>query len=633
MSAFLPAFFLAALLAMSGCSMLGAKKDDGAKSSDDSQVASAAGDQKGDRSRDAFSVDVKATEKIKEYLEASLEIQRYRKLGDVGPSELSRLMVAAEPNARELLGTLGYFTPTITLELKETPDAKTAPREVLITVEPGPVTQVENVAIDFTGAITTNAASAGQRTSIKDDWSLKPGQDFTQSGWDGAKNGGLRRLKAKRYPTGRIETSKAKVDADRRKADLSVTYESGPAYRFGPLSIRGGERYDEAGLTRLARLPVGEDYDQDKLLAAQQRLASSGYYDSVFLTLDTKDTDPQAVPVIAEVREAKLQKVKFGVGFTTDSGPRVSVEHTDNKIPVLGWRAVTKLSIDGKDKGLDTEWTGLPGVDGWRWFGSGALKREELADLDVDSGRLRYGRTKSSDNIDRSVFLQYDYARNKFNGDFVDDEPPPPASTVSANWSWIGRYFDNPLNPKRGQGLAAEIGLGYALLGEKSPYLRTQLRYLGFVPLDTVETPDKSTSRRSRLQVRAEVGAVFAKSTARIPATQLYVTGGDTTVRGYGYREIGTIAPNGATVPGRYLGVASAEYQRPIVYNGKMTDFEGVAFVDAGAVADRVKDLDWKVGVGFGARWNSPIGLVQSDLAYGVNARKIRLHLRLGFTF
>jgi translocation and assembly module TamA len=50
-------------------------------------------------------------------------------------------------------------------------------------------------------------------------------------------------------------------------------------------------------------------------------------------------------------------------------------------------------------------------------------------------------------------------------------------------------------------------------------------------------------------------------------------------------------------------------------------------------VADKPGDLQAKVGVGVGARWRSPVGPVQVDVAYGVDVKKFRLHLRLGFTF
>ena len=90
---------------------------------------------------------------------------------------------------------------------------------------------------------------------------------------------------------------------------------------------------------------------------------------------------------------------------------------------------------------------------------------------------------------------------------------------------------------------------------------------------------------------------------------------------------------DGQNTAGRYLGVVSAEWQRPFVYNGKLTEWESVVFVDAGAVADKPGELKPKVGLGVGARWRSPVGPVQADLAYGVDTKKFRLHFRLGFTF
>jgi translocation and assembly module TamA len=91
--------------------------------------------------------------------------------------------------------------------------------------------------------------------------------------------------------------------------------------------------------------------------------------------------------------------------------------------------------------------------------------------------------------------------------------------------------------------------------------------------------------------------------------------------------------PSGQTAAGRYLAVASAEWQRPITVNNKLTAWESVMFVDAGAVADKPSELRARVGVGAGARWKSPVGPLQIDLAYGVAVKRLRLHLNVGFTF
>jgi len=632
-----PALLFSGVLLLQGCSLLPKKEpsegkpvaglvrgDSTASTTKDDRNADAKKD-KADK-RDAFTVDVRGPEAVRDYLALHLEIQRYRELDDLGATEISRLMVAAEANARELLGTLGYFTPTLTLELNETPQGAKAPREIVISVSPGEITKVSNVQISYGGPIADDAAAEAQRDSIRTGWALRAGQPFTQEAWDAAKTTALRSLTAKRFPTGNIEISRAEIDADRQEARLSVTYQSGPAYKFGPLVLRGIQRYDPDGARRIARLPSGQDYDQQKLLDAQQRLASSGYYDSVFLTLDTESGNPLAAPVIAQLREAPLQKVVLGVGFTTDNGPRLSVDHIHNQVPLLGWRAVSRLSVDRDIKSLSTELNAIPDDHGWRWFSGAELKSEQSGSYVVDSGRLRGGRNKSSDHIDRSYFLQYDYAQNR------GTNAPPSASAVTANWGWTGRYFDNNSAPTRGFGLALEVAAGYTLTGEQTPFTRTYARWLGVLPLGSSD--DKETNaRRSRLQLRLEGGAVAAKDSAQIPSTLMFLTGGDTTVRGYSYKQIGTVRADGTTVAGRYLGVASVEWQRPFVYNNKLTDWESVMFVDAGAVADKPAELKPKVGVGVGARWRSPVGPVQADLAYGVDTRKFRLHLRLGFTF
>jgi translocation and assembly module TamA len=90
---------------------------------------------------------------------------------------------------------------------------------------------------------------------------------------------------------------------------------------------------------------------------------------------------------------------------------------------------------------------------------------------------------------------------------------------------------------------------------------------------------------------------------------------------------------DGQTVAGRYLAVGSVEWQRPIVAQGRLTDWEGTAFIDAGAVADQPGELRAKVGVGLGARWKSPVGPLQMDVAYGVAVKRFRLHLNVGFSF
>ena len=574
----------------------------------------------------AFTLQVRAPKEVRQFLEKHLELQRFRAFPDLQERELSRLLGAADANARELLATLGYFSPDIQIDLTKTPDDRRAPRAIVVTVDPGERTTIKALDLRFQGDIETGPTTSRPEARARAAWSLNPGESFTQEAWDDAKKNSLRALQKRRYPTASLANSRADIDADTYQAALSATFDSGPAYRFGPLHLKGMKRYDAEGIKNIARLPTGAVYDETELLDAQQRLASSGYFDAVFLTLDSDAQQPGAAPVTAQVREAPLQMAIFGIGVSTDSGMRLSLDHTYNQLPWLGWRALTKLSFDREAKVLGTEWTALPGANGWRWVAGAQLQREATGDYQVNSTQWRFGRSQSTDHIDRNYALQYDSA--------VSQGPmaPPESTALSLNTGWTGRYFDSKTAPASGWGLAAEFGVGTTLRPERDPFVRALARGLYFQPLAKVTAPDGS-SRRARIALRTEVGAVLARPGAQIPVTQLFLTGGDTTVRGYSLRSIGARTESDQLFGGRYLAVASAEWQRPLVFGGTVSDFESALFVDVGAVADRVADLRARVGVGAGLRWRSPVGPLQTDLAYGVQAKQLRLHLRLGFTF
>ena len=575
----------------------------------------------------AFDLQVVAPEKIRDLLLKHLELQRYRSLTDLDSTELARLMQAAERNAHDLLATQGYFAAEVTLKLTLTPENTSAPRDITITVEPGEPVRIQAVQVDFTGPIANDPADASLRDTIRADWLLGPGTPFTQDAWDDAKTQALRNLTVQRFPTGEIRNSLADIDPDTQSAQLSITLASGPAYRFGPLDLRGLQRYGPELVSRLAQLPTGADYSQAQLLQTQQRLADSGYFDSVFLTLDTSG-DPEAAPVVAQLREAKLQKLVLGVGFSTDSGPRLSAEHTHHQLPWLQWRAISKLSLDKDTQTLGTELTAPPDARNWRWVTSAQVQHQNLSDTITNSQRLRAGRTQGNDHIDRNIYLQYDHALTTSGTD-----PTVSSSAISANYAWTRRDFDDIRTPTQGYGVAVELGGGFTLGTDRQPYTRTLVRWLGYVPLGKLLPGDGLFMRAGRLALRAEAGAVVAKADANVPSTQQFLTGGDTTVRGYGYQDIGVVGNSGSVTAGRYMASGSFEWQRPLVLNGKASPWETALFVDAGAVANTLGALEAKVGVGGGIRWRSPVGPVQMDIAYGLASRKARLHMSVGFSF
>ncbi|MDQ3059506.1 MAG: BamA/TamA family outer membrane protein [Pseudomonadota bacterium] len=569
----------------------------------------------------AFDITVQAPPEVSDLLERHLELQRYRAVTDLDEVELARLMVLAERDARNLVGTLGYFSPDIRITREGGLNQRPT---IVVAVEPGQVTRIGPVGVNFSGDISdsTDEDAIAQRTGIQRDWRLPEGERFTQDAWDGAKTQALRQLVARRYPAGKLAGSLADIDAPTHTAKLNVHLDSGPLYRLGALQVSGVQRYDPVLVPRLARLSQGAVYDQNQLVQAQQRLAASGYFDSAYVFINPEG-DPQAVPVQVQVREAKLQKIILGVGLTTDSGPRASVEHTHLRVPGAGWRAATKLQLEKKAPFAQTEWMSIPNESSWRWVALARAERLNDNELITQAQRLRFGRIQSGERIDRNIYVQYDRASVRGSGlQGATAADTGDGSALTANYVWTGRYFDSLPFPSRGYGLGFELGAGTTLGQDRQPFSRTVGRWLGIRPL-----------ARGRIAMRAEAGAVLAKNSAPIPSTQLFRTGGDTTVRGYAYRDIGIELANGVIGPGRYMATGSVEWQRPLTIKGRPSEFENTFFIDAGAVADKPQDLSPSVGIGTGLRWRSPIGPLQIDLAYGVKVQKVRLHVSVGFIF
>ena len=93
-----------------------------------------------------------------------------------------------------------------------------------------------------------------------------------------------------------------------------------------------------------------------------------------------------------------------------------------------------------------------------------------------------------------------------------------------------------------------------------------------------------------------------------MPEYYEFRAGGARSVRGYGFE---TIFPSDAITGGKHQLVASLEYEHEII-----PDWSGAVFVDAGDAFNDFDDFNEKLGVGFGVRWRSPVGVARVDLGF-----------------
>jgi translocation and assembly module TamA len=130
----------------------------------------------------------------------------------------------------------------------------------------------------------------------------------------------------------------------------------------------------------------------------------------------------------------------------------------------------------------------------------------------------------------------------------------------------------------------------------------------------------------ARLIAQLTLGATSTQDFARLPPELRFFAGGDRSVRGYGYQDLGDRDAEGLAIGGRYLATTSFEYEREF-----RPGWSAATFVDAGDVWSEGRP-QLEFGVGAGLRWQSPVGPIRIDVAHGFDeiAGGWQLHLSAG---
>jgi translocation and assembly module TamA len=572
---------------------------------------------------------VRAPEPLRTLLLNYLDLARFQNAPateGIDAPELERLLRAAPAQARGLLETEGYFNADVTAERA----GSEAGRPVLrVTVVPGPRATVQDISLEASGALQTAAAAgdgAARREldTLRRLWPLHPGDPFRQSAWADAKNATLARLRADGYAGANWSRTNAHVDAPANRVDLAVVLDSGPLYRLGAVRIEGLQRYDESAVRQLSTFHAGDPYSEKALLDFQERLQKLGLFEGASVEIDADPATAAAAPVLVRVKEQPLQQATFGVGYSANTGPRLSVEHMQRRLFGSRWIAKNKVELGPDNKHWEGELTSYPLAGLYRNLVAGSATKLLAADQQLLSWNARVGRTQDTERLERLYFAELTHAR-------LDSAAlTSQAEAASGNYQWVFRHVDSVLLPTEGLTSSAQVGVGYArgnrsvvgaaLETAKGPFSRLYARLTWYQPFgaDWYGT------------ARVEAGEVFAHSAVGIPDTLLFRAGGEDSVRGYGYRTLGPEIA-GVTISARTLLTGSVEVARPI--SPKYPAYWWAAFVDAGNAADRWSEQKPALGYGVGLRWRSPVGPLRVDLAYGQEVHQVRVHFSVGIVF
>jgi translocation and assembly module TamA len=577
-----------------------------------------------------YKVRVDAPGPLEELLENNLDLYRWRGNPRLDRDQLQRLVKAAPEQVKTLVATEGYYTPRVSAGL----DTSLVPPVARIVVDPGEPTLVGDVDLVLQGFAPLSAeAPPFDAKVLRSSWGLPVGRRFRQADWEQAKRNLLRQVMQVRYPRAQLSETSATVDPDVKRALLRVVIDSGPEARFGGVRIEGLKRYPPAIINNLNLIRPGEQYSEAALQSYQARLQDTGYFSSVEVSADMGSTldeqiedmgeqqnaavakppapaGPLELPVLVRVIENKQRNVSVGLGVSSNTGYRAQVNYDD--LNVHGLRMKSNIILETKRQTARADFFFPTTPKGYNDSFGGGFERTDVSGEVTSVTTVSAKRAWGTPLLERSLGLELLTEQRS-----VDKQVTRRAKSLPLTYSITKRRLDSLLQPNRGYVVNAQLGGALLPVLTDELFIRASARGILYRPLSPAGT----------LILRAEAGALASRQKAGVPGTFLFRAGGDQSVRGYGYQELG-VKQGEATVGGRYLLTGSAEYQ----YWFKPP--WGVAvFYDAGNAGDTFKDLKPKSGYGIGARWRSPVGPINVDLAYGHAVKRARLHFSLGFTF
>lgn len=556
----------------------------------------------------AYEVSVDAPRALRSLLKSHLDLVRFAKRDDVSDEQFGFLVTASIEQANDLVRTEGYFSAVIRTDVRNLGHGR---KRVVLTVDPGVRTTIAAVTLHFDGPVNQEAPALA--LAARQAWTLHVGDPFTQADWSGAKAAALKALQARRYLAARIAHSDARIDPRAHTAVLTVDFDSGPTFRFGEIHLDGVKRYPRTIIDHVNPIHRGEIYSAAKVQELQKQIQATPYYSSVAIDVANNPAQRAAAPVDVKLSEYQYQNVRSGVGYSTNTGPSVQGSYQYNNVFDRAWVFTVQGLLEPSAQNGSLSLAMPP--DGKAYVNSAlaSYTRTDYEDTDIHSVQVGAQRARSLENYDWTYSLMfYEDRLNQNNGDITVSRALMPG------WSWTRRNVDDPVFPSEGNLFHAEAGFAVKGIFTDQTFARFYLHGKQYFKIDKTDL----------IVLRGELGGVLTSgSSSGVPASLLFRAGGADSVRGYSYESIGNTV-DGSVLPTKYLITGSTEYQHWFTH-----DYGGAVFYDIGTASDTWSEKTFYQGVGIGARWRSPIGPVNLDLAYGLRNHSVRPYLTLGIAF
>jgi len=538
-----------------------------------------------------------------ESVRASIELTKYEDR-DVSPIEIRRLFEGAQQQIRTALEPFGYYGAESKGKLERPEQGH---YRATFTVQPGEpvIVRKERVAID---------GDATQIESVKvalDHFAPKQGERLDHAAYERSKLEISTALANEGYVRAQLVQHRVEVVRAANSAEIELEWNPGERHRFGPVHF-SDVQFPDSFLQRYTPWRQGEFYSIDKLLELQQALVDADYFGAVAVTPDLEHAKDGVVPIEVVLVPAKRTVYTASVYVSTDTGPGGKVGFERRWLNNRGHKLSSDVQYSTRLEDYRVQYQiPKPGRPNRSYtFGVG------YKDEETDSSTSRMARVAANEVTDRwrgftrTLGLQY------LNGDFEIAKEQHSTSLLYAEGTLTRKKADDLYFPLSGYSLLYGVRFGAeSVLSDTSfAQVRAEAKWLQRVGTD------------NRVILRAMLGGMVVKDFDALPPELRFFAGGDRSIRGFDYQQIGDLDAKGEVIGGEYQVIASAEYEHYF-----LDKWGAAVFVDAGDAF--TNQYDTNVGAGIGLRWKSPVGLVRLDVALPVVSNfdhEWRVHLIIG---
>lgn len=535
---------------------------------------------------------------------AYLRIYQEKDEKDFSLARLKSLHSQAESQIKKGLQPFGFYNVKVQSELRG-PEGSRDKWSARYVIEPGQPVVVKSVHFRITG-------EGAEDPVFSDEFGMKFGEVLVHEKYENAKQH-LMSVAAKHgYLDARFEKRRVVVDASDNSASIEIVFNTGPRYRIGEVRILQDLLAPEF-VNRYVTFRQGDPYDWDRLRTFQGNLIDSEYFREVEVVALREEAEGGLVPLEVRTRTSRPNKLRFGLGFATDVGPRFTMDWHRRYIGRYGHKLYAEVSLSPVIKKLIGEYR-IP-------------LENPVTDYLSMKPEINWYDTPSRDGETYTVELSYSIKqagwRRTLGLDFRFEDYNIATQSETGNElvpyaSWTRVVSDSPIYTSRGYRLKTSF------LGAVEGVLSTASYFSSTFHAKLI----RSFLEDYRFVTRSDLGVTLAENVDVLPASRRFFAGGDTSIRGYDLEELGPVdSASGRVVGGRYLAVGSVELERRIY--GK---WSGALFYDVGNAFDPDYSNTITQGAGFGIRWLSPVGLIRLDLAFALSREgcPVRLHLVVG---